>query len=66
MSEVRSIEFALSQKLSKLDAKSIEKPVCIRFDEGDPWNGWLLYGRLGEMEPAAYCGTTLEDCRTCR
>lgn len=66
MSEVGSIEVALHQKLSKLDARSIEKPVCFRFDEGGPWNGWLLYGRLGKMEPAAYCGPTLEDCRTCR
>lgn len=66
MSEVGSIEVALRQKLSELDARSIEEPTCVRFDEGGPWNGWLLYGRLGEMEPAAYCGPTLEDCRTCR
>lgn len=66
MSEVGSIEVALGQQLSKLDAGSIQEPVCVRFDEGGPWNGWLLYGRLGEMEPAAYCGPTLEDCRTCR
>lgn len=65
MSEVGSVDFALSQRFSKLDAKSTEKPVCVRFDEGGPWNGWLLYGRLGEMEPTAYCGPTLEDCRTC-
>lgn len=66
MSEVGSIEVALRRKLSELDARSIDEPVCVRFDEEGPWNGWLLYGRLGEMEPAAYCGPTLEDCRTCR
>lgn len=65
MSEIGSIEVALGQQLSQLDAHSIQEPVCVRFDEGGPWNGWLLYGRLGEIEAAAYCGPTLEDCRTC-
>ncbi|KAK6000394.1 hypothetical protein QM012_003640 [Aureobasidium pullulans] len=66
MSEIGFIKVALRQKLGKLDTRSIKEAVCVRFDEGGPWSGWLLYGRLGEMEPAAYCGPTLEDCRTCR
>lgn len=59
MSQVDSIEQALRQNFQRLDSKDTPSSDCIKFDEGGGWEGWLLYGRLGEVNLAQYCGPRL-------
>jgi hypothetical protein len=33
---------------------------CIKFDEGGPWQGWVLFGRKGEVDLTLYCGPQIE------
>lgn len=56
MSQVDSIEQLLHQKLGRLDADEIPSSDCVKFDEGGPLEGWVLFGRLGEVKLTQYCG----------
>lgn len=56
MSQVEVIENMLHRNFERLDPENIPSSDCIKFDEGGEWEGWLLYGRLGEVDLAQYCG----------
>ena len=56
MSQVEVIEEELRLNLQRLDLEDVPASDCIKFDEGGEWEGWLLYGRLGEVDLAQYCG----------
>jgi len=56
MSQKGNIERALHQEFDRLEEDEIPSSNCIRFDEGGSWEGWLLFGRLGEVDLAQYCG----------
>lgn len=60
MSQVGSIKDALHQAFQQLDADEIPSSDCIRFDEGGSWEGWVLYGRSGEVKLTQYCGPRIE------
>jgi hypothetical protein len=60
MSQVDDIKDALHHKLSRLNVNEIPSSDCIKFDEGGPWQGWVLFGRKGEVDLTLYCGPQIE------
>jgi hypothetical protein len=56
MLQADAIKDELHQTFQKLDVDDIPSSECIKFDEGGSWEGWLLYGRLGEVNLTQYCG----------
>ena len=56
MSQADTIEQALHHRLGQLDAGDIPSSDCVKFNEGGPLEGWVLFGRLGEVELTQYCG----------
>lgn len=56
MSQADTIEQVLHNKLEKLDAGDIASSDCVKFDEGGPLEGWVLFGRLGDVDLTQYCG----------
>jgi hypothetical protein len=56
MSQVDDIEQVLHHKLGRLAADDIPSSDCVKFDEGGPLQGWVLFGRSGEVDLARYCG----------
>ena len=60
MLQADTIKDELHQTFQKLDVDDIPSSECIKFDEGGSWEGWLLYGRLGEANLTQYCGPRVE------
>jgi hypothetical protein len=60
MSEVNTIKDELHQAFQQLGAENIPSSNCIRFDEGGSWEGWVLYGRKGEVKLTQHCGPRIE------
>jgi len=60
MSQADSIKDALHRAFQRLDVEDIPSSDCIKFDEGGSWEGWLLYGRSGEVKLTQYCGPRVE------
>jgi hypothetical protein len=56
MSQVDSIEQLLHINFGRLDPDEIPSSDCVKFDEGGPLEGWVLYGRKGEVKLTQYCG----------
>lgn len=56
MSQADSIKSALHQAFQQLDADELPSSKCIKFDERGSWEGWVLYGRSGEVKLTQYCG----------
>jgi hypothetical protein len=56
MSEIGTIEGALYHNFQELDEDEIPTSACTKFDEGGSWEGYVLYGRLGEVDLTSYCG----------
>jgi hypothetical protein len=56
MSESGLIESALYHNFQQLDEDEIPTSACIKFDEGGSWEGYVLYGRLGEVDLTGCCG----------
>jgi hypothetical protein len=56
MSEIGTIEGALHHNFKRLDEDEIPTSACTKFDEGGSWEGYVLYGRLGEVDLTSYCG----------
>lgn len=62
-SDLERIESALHNKFNQLDSEDLRKPECVQFDVGGPWQGWVLYGRAGEVDLAHYCGPSMARTR---
>jgi hypothetical protein len=60
MSEIGTIEGALYHDFQELDEDDIPTSACTKFDEGGSWEGYVLYGRLGEVDLTRYCGPEIE------
>lgn len=60
MSQANSIKDELYQAFQRLDTEDVPSSTCIKFDEGGSWEGWLLYGRKGEVKLTQYCGPRVE------
>lgn len=56
MSQVGEIEQALYHNFQTQDEDDIPVSECLKFDEGGDWEGFVLYGRLGEVDLTGYCG----------
>jgi len=56
MSQADSFEQLIHHKLGRLDTDEIPSSDCVKFDEGGPLEGWVLYGRKGEVKLTQYCG----------
>jgi hypothetical protein len=56
MSQKDDIKNALEDYLALFDEDDVPVWDCIAIDEGGPWKGWMLYGRLGEVDLTRYCG----------
>ena len=68
-SEVGSIEGSIYHNLLRLDATEFPDCRCVKYDRGGAWEGWLLYGALGKVDLAGYCGPTIDgrlewDCQS--
>ncbi|PWY74485.1 hypothetical protein BO94DRAFT_549617 [Aspergillus sclerotioniger CBS 115572] len=61
---------SLSQTVGKAVVEFIEKKhfkecrrdcdtMCMRFDEGGPWDGYVRLGKKDKFDPNAYCGPSL-------
>lgn len=56
-SHVGTIEGALHSELMRLETEGmISTSHCVHFDPDGGWDGWVLFGRLGEVNLAEYCG----------
>jgi hypothetical protein len=60
MSHVDSIKDVPHQTFHQLDADGMQPSKCVKFDEGGSWEGWVLYGRKGEVKLTQYCGPRVE------
>lgn len=58
-SDIGMIEGALYHQLTEIDPDTITDSQCAEFDEGGSWQGWVLFGRLGEVNFGEYCGPSL-------
>ena len=59
MAQADAVEQVLHEKLGRLDADEIPSSDCAKLDEGGPLEGWVLFGRLGEVELTQYCGPSI-------
>ncbi|OOF96450.1 hypothetical protein ASPCADRAFT_206641 [Aspergillus carbonarius ITEM 5010] len=61
---------SLSQTVGKAVVEFIDKKhfktcrrdcdtMCMRFDEGGPWDGYVRLGKKNKFDPHTYCGPTL-------
>jgi hypothetical protein len=59
MSQADAIKDEL-HRMFQTGVDELPSSKCIKFDEGGLWEGWLLYGRLGEVNLTQYCGPRVE------
>jgi hypothetical protein len=59
-SDFGGIEDSIYHSLQRLDAVDIPGCRCMKFDQGGPWEGWLMYGPAGKVDLASYCGPVLD------
>jgi len=55
MSQADATKDELHRAFQQLDADDIPSSKCIESDKGGSWEGWLMYGRLGEVTLTHYC-----------
>jgi hypothetical protein len=56
ISQADTIEQVFHRELGRLDPDDIPSSDCVKFDEGGPLQGWVLFGRSGEVDLTRYCG----------
>lgn len=59
MSDLGRIESSIYHNFQQLDSEAMSSSNCVLFDEGGAWEGWLLYGPVGDVDLAHYCGPRL-------
>jgi hypothetical protein len=59
-SDLGDIESSIYHNLQRLDAADMPDCRCMKFDQGGPWEGWLMYGPAGNVDLASYCGPVLD------
>lgn len=62
-SDIGMIEGALYHQLIEIDPDTLTKSQCVEFDEGGSWEGWVLFGRLGEVDLRQYCGPSVRRAK---
>lgn len=59
-SDLGSIESSIFHNLLQLEGAEIPGCSCVKYDHGGAWDGWLLYGKAGEVDLARYCGPMID------
>jgi hypothetical protein len=59
-SDLGGIESSIYHSLQRLETTGIPDCRCMKFDQGGPWEGWLMYGPAGKVDLASYCGPVLD------